>query len=69
MSWLIPCWAIWDTLAGVILPVVLCIVLTWVFAPRFLDQENADTAIAMAISVGMFFVFVRVLAIVAHFML
>lgn len=69
MTWLIPNWAVWDMLVGVILPVILCIVLTWVLAPRFLDQENADTAIAMAIIVGMFFVFVRVLAIVAHFML
>ena len=68
MTWLIPCWAIWDTLVGVILPVILCIVLTWVLAPRFLDQENADTATAMAIIVGMFFLGVRVLAILAHFM-
>ena len=69
MIWLIPNWAVWDTLMGVILPMLLVIIVTWNLAPRFLDQENADTATAMAIIVGMFFIGVRILAIVAHFML
>lgn len=69
MQWLIPHWAAWDTLVGVLLPVILAIVLTAWLSPKFLDRENADTATAMAIIVGMFFIGVRVLAILAHFML
>lgn len=68
MQWLIPSWAVWDTLAGVILPVILTIILTAWLAPKFLDRENADTATAMAIIVGMIFIGVRLLAVAVHFM-